>query len=213
VLEKARVLLERYFILLTKRGTTQRTRHLVGEMRARLRDAQYLYDRILELEPAIARLWLRADPGANLRTSILSKAINIELRGSLHPDSVTVLPGFSSDDEIRLLLESFYHSAARVADILRDSKQAFPGIGRLEAKGIREVRNHLVQHPTRHRGVPVYSMAVGGPIGPQLKPVRYSEDPEGTLDQGLLANAAEFELTLEHALELGITALNGRGDR
>jgi len=39
----------------------------------------------------------------------------------------------------------------------------------------------------------VYSFATGGPVGPQMKPQKWSLDALGTHDEGLHKNAKEFD--------------------
>src|SRR5687767_13350385 len=62
------------------------------------------------------------------------------------------------------------------------------------------LRNHLVEHPDGKSGVLVFSFAAGGPVGPQMKPLRWSNDPDGTLDEGLHKNAAEFREAFERTI-------------
>ena len=103
-------------------------------------------------------------------------------------------------------MEAFYYSAHRVRDIFRDSVNELPGLSNFEAVGIRNARNHLIEHPRGHSGVLVYTFAVGGPVGPQLRPIQWSGDPPGTQDQGLHQNAKEFEEALNATLERAIAA-------
>jgi hypothetical protein len=108
-------------------------------------------------------------------------------------------------DELRVLLEAYYYSAHRIRDILRDNRDDLPRLSSFEAAGVRDVRNHLVEHPTKKSGVLVFSFKCGGPVGPQMKPLRWSLDEEGTHDPGLHKNTAEFlsglALVLANALE------------
>ncbi len=167
-----------------------------------MRDSQYFYAKALELEGALLRL-----DGTSDHRSLEAKTVHFELTPPIPEHSGFVLQGFSSDDELRTTLESYYWGAARVRDILRDSSKDLPYLSSFEAPGVRDVRNHLVQHPTKKRGVPVYSFAYGGPAGPQLKPIRAADDPPGSLDDGLLSNAAEFEDALEKVLSSAVTYL------
>ena len=102
---------------------------------------------------------------------------------------------------MRLLLESFYYSAHRVRDILRDNDDVLPGLSSFECGGVRNVRNHLVEHPEGKSGVRIFSIKCGGPVGPQLKPIRFTLDPKGTVDEGLHANCKEFLVNLERCLQ------------
>jgi hypothetical protein len=206
MLSHARELFEDYYRLLASREISARGQHLIGEVRARLRDAQYQYSFLLGYEAALLRLE-GVSEAQSIRSSLAAKRLHIELSPPRSADARTTLQGYSSDDEFRTTLEKFYWGAARVRDIMRDSPKELPELHRFEAKGVRDVRNHLVQHPTKNLGVPVYSFAYGGPAGPQLKPVRFSGDPPGSLDEGLAANAAEFERNIESTLAGAISRI------
>lgn len=200
---RAQALLEEYYAVVHTDPPQWRTAHLIGEARARLRDLDYIYVRILTIEEGMAQL-MGVVP-RNLRSSIESKTIQVELGPPLQPEHRTTPQGFTSDDELRTLLEHFYWSAARLRDLIRDSARDLPYVSGFEATGVRDVRNHLVEHPTGKRGVPVYSFAFGGPVGPQLKPVRLSSDEPGTLDEGLQRNASQLAGSLERVFALAIS--------
>jgi hypothetical protein len=56
-------------------------------------------------------------------------------------------------ESITLFTESFYFFAWRLMEVLnikdRDNRFRFPGLGTIEAEGIRNIRNQLLQHPER----------------------------------------------------------------
>lgn len=103
----------------------------------------------------------------------------------------------------RLYAETFYYLAFRFRQILTTKNSAtrkytFPNLKSFEATGVRDVRNHLLEHPER-RTSQVFSRdhSLGGLDGPKLK-----IDTSGTdhVDRGLFVNAAEFKQSLENLL-------------
>jgi hypothetical protein len=105
--------------------------------------------------------------------------------------------------EIRVLVECFYYFAARARHIIR----GMPELNSFEAAGVRDVRNHLIEHPER-RGSQILSrsFAFGGPNGPIVKPIRDTSETAHP-DAGLYANAHEFAVNLETALKRGTASL------
>jgi hypothetical protein len=167
----------------------------------RLCQAHELYNRLITLERDLLEHELKATPPPS--DPMMAKIILHDLaRPACDPDAP--LRPFTSADEVRIALEGFYYNTSRVRDLFRDSSNGLPGLQGFEATGVRDVRNHLVEHPTRKKGVKVMAIALGGPIGPQLKPVRRSQDPAGTWDAGLYANAREFCSSLETTLSATI---------
>ena len=159
--------------------------------------------KVLALEKKLLEIDLRATP-----TPTDPSAVKIILHDVARPPCHSpndALRPFTDADEVRIFLEGFYYNASRVRDLFRDS-QGLPGLKGFEAAGVRDVRNHLVEHPTRKMGVRIMSIALGGPVGPQLKPVRRSGDPPGTFDAGLHVNAREFCAALETTLTAALRA-------
>jgi hypothetical protein len=114
--------------------------------------------------------------------------------------------------ELRILLEAFYQSAWRVIVLLDDRDKPFEGVGKLKRKcnGVRNVRNHLIDHPEKESRIFVQNFSYGDPEGPKLKFVHQGEtvfaedgsplsslEPANPanrdwLDEGLYVNAAEM---------------------
>jgi hypothetical protein len=205
--DHCRVTFEQYVVALRKKGMTKRTDHLLQEVRARLRQLQWLHARLLQLERELEEEALNSGPPGAARPAVLKQVFHEASAADSDPQ-IQSQHLFQKSDELRVLLETFYYSAHRVRDILRDHESELPGLGSFEAKGIRDVRNHLVEHPSRDKGVLVYSTACGGSVGPQLRLLRWSLDPPGTQDQGLHYNAKEFVDALETWLS---RAVSGRG--
>lgn len=164
-------------------------------MRARLRQLQWLYDRLLTLESDLQQEAFAEMSPDTPKPVVLKQLFTEQSVRRSDPELQAQLQAQKSD-ELRILLEAFYYSAHRVRDILRDHKTDLPKIVGFECSGIRDVRNHLVEHPGRAKGVLVFSVACGGPVGPQLRLLRWSLDPKGSDDQGLHHNAKEFENAL-----------------
>ncbi len=204
--ERCRILLEEYAVVLRLTGMTRRADHLLQEARARLRQLQWLHARLLELEQDLQQDGLKALPPGQARPDVFKQLFLEQSAAKSDPQVEAHLP-FQTSDELRILLETFYYSAHRVLDILTDHKLDLPGVRALRVQGVREVRNHLVEHPSRDRGVLVYSTACGGPVGPQLRLLRWSLDPPGTEDRGLHENAREFEGALESCLTRALSTL------
>lgn len=208
--ERSRVLLEEYYYLMLSKGIPKRAEHMLHEVRVRLLTLHWLHARLVELDRKLEREYRELEresreskqPGAAEPDFV--KVIYTNMARPTYPGYEAAKLPFTTPDELRLLLEAFYYSAHRVRDIFRDSAAELPGLSKFEAAGIRNVRNHLVQHPGGPSGVLVYSFAVGGPLGPQLKPITWSGDPLGTQDQGLHRNAEEFEGALNATLDRAI---------
>lgn len=94
-----------------------------------------------------------------------------------------------TNDEIVLLTESYYWIAGRNRSVIR----LLPGLSSFEAAGVRNVRNHLIEHPEKGAsGVTHFSFASGGPNGPIVKGCRSDREPDKWQDAGLFTNNREF---------------------
>jgi hypothetical protein len=83
-----------------------------------------------------------------------------------------------------------------------------PELNSFEAAGVRDVRNHLIEHPEgRGSQVLSQSFAFGGPNGPIVKALRDTSETAHP-DAGLYANAREFAVNLESTLQRGIASLD-----
>ena len=204
VFDNPRRLFDRYFCKHLAAATPGFDENLAQEVRVRLCQVHALHDRILALERDMFSHELRGNPPD--ADPLAAKFVLHDVASPPCDDPQAVLRPFTRADEMRVLLESFYYNASRIRDLFRDSDRGLPGLRAFESTGIRDVRNHLVEHPTRKRGVKVMAIGVGGPIGPQLKPMRRGRDPAGTWDAGLSANAQEFCSSLESTLKTAVGA-------
>lgn len=98
--------------------------------------------------------------------------------------------------EIQLHVECFYYFAGRARSIIR----GMPKLKSFESEGVRNVRNHLIEHPEGNASkVLSRSFAFSGAAGPVVKAVRESSETAFP-DAGLFANAQEFAGNFETAL-------------
>lgn len=90
---------------------------------------------------------------------------------------------------IELHSETFYWVAARAMK----AATYLPGMKTFAAPGVRDVRNHLIEH-TEGKSSRVFNggFAYGKPRGPVLAAMRTSETPDVWHDAGLFVNAGEF---------------------
>jgi hypothetical protein len=103
-------------------------------------------------------------------------------------------------DEVALFTEAFYFFAWRLVEVLTGSGAfAFDGFSKLEARGIRIVRNHLLQHPEKYKKNFQQSLVVtsNGPVLKTMTVVVRSDtgkvEPEDeSVDRGLFVNALEL---------------------
>lgn len=89
--------------------------------------------------------------------------------------------------DIEDLTEAYYYCAGRTRGVL---KRSIPSLSNFECPGIRDVRNHLLEHPETHGAPILVSRIMGGPEGPIVKPT--SQGTESFQDPGLFINAREF---------------------
>jgi hypothetical protein len=103
---------------------------------------------------------------------------------------------------MRLLTESFYYFSFRARQILRNKVHAFPGLGSFEAVGVRDVRNHLIEHPEGELSRVFNRTFMWSPdTGMHLKPSRHEWENSSFVDVGIKANAKEFAERLSAALD------------
>jgi hypothetical protein len=200
-----RALWEEYGQHLLRNGVTARADHLFQEVRARLRQLELVYEEAMSLERKIDGQAVEREPVQSGGNPVRRKHVFTEASLSSSDPKVQAVLSVGDADRLRVYVEAFYYSAHRVRDILRDHKADLPGLLGFEAEGVRNVRNHLVEHTSRGNGVLVPSIACGGPVGPQLRLLRWSLDPPGTQDRGLPANVAEFLSGLQRTIQRAIS--------
>lgn len=96
---------------------------------------------------------------------------------------------YQASDEIELLAECFYYLAFRTQRLIA----SLPHLKGFEVSGVRDVRNHLIEHPEgKDSGVINRGFQFGAERGPVLRGPRLETDPKDWQDPGLYANAREF---------------------
>lgn len=119
-------------------------------------------------------------------------------------DLDTLARGIHTDDaiviEIQVLAEAFYYKAWRVQRVIN---LVLPtGLKHFKCRGVRDVRNKLLEHPeSSSSGVVTGGFAFGGVNGPTLKHGRPVRVPTAFPDAGLYINAEEYRRNLESTLE------------
>jgi hypothetical protein len=110
--------------------------------------------------------------------------------------------------EVRLFTEIFYFVAWRLREVLNNRKpEAFSNLGRIKAKGIRDVRNLLIQHPEHGKPLPNYrqwlTVTDDGPVLKSSVVLVRGDSvsaPEESIDRGLYVNADELRKEMEECL-------------
>jgi hypothetical protein len=118
-------------------------------------------------------------------------------------------------DDIWIFTETFYFSAWRLLEILNRSKPyAFPGLGRVNARAITIVRNHLIEHPGKTGDPRDFTLSlVILSSGPALRSssavlrldsMRIDPSPDGK-DHGLFVAAEELRDEVERRFSRAIS--------
>ena len=106
--------------------------------------------------------------------------------------------------EMEFFVESFYFIAWRMCSIFKHKRtDTLPHLNTFEAKGVRDVRNKLIQHPEGSQ-IFTQSFMCGGDQGPVLKNARPTGDLHEISDKGLWLNAKEFRDKLEKLLRQAV---------
>jgi hypothetical protein len=159
--ERSRLLLERYYCALLKGGMSRTAEHLLQECRGRLRGLQWLHARLVDIDQRLEGETRRQSGGEQVRG-----VVKLVFSDAVRPDCSTyrhALAPFEPSDELRVLLEAFCCSAHRIRDLLNDGRGQLPGLSRFHSVGVRNVRNHLVEHPSGPGGVLVPSIGARRP--------------------------------------------------
>lgn len=105
---------------------------------------------------------------------------------------------------VRAYTESFYYLAFRLRHILQNG---MPGLSGFECKGVRNVRNHLIEHPEKSKVLlQTFDLGLTSGKGPRLK-VDPAQKKVEHVDIGLFVNALEYKTSLETALNKAIANL------
>jgi hypothetical protein len=116
---------------------------------------------------------------------------------------------------MRLLTESYYYFAFRLRQILRNRTHPFKGLNTFECIGVRDVRNHLIEHPEGANSM-IFNRTFSWTkeSGMQLKTGRQVWEGDAFSDAGFIANSNEFNkilmLKLESACEMLVSEISQR---
>lgn len=158
---------------------------LAQEAAKRLKQAKYLFDRVVSLED-------------QSRKSVPAMFMEIRSR----PDGVPQ-KALRKDSKIafktELYTESAYYHSARLVDLVhfitKDKRV------KRSSKGITMVRNNLIEHSqTSKEKVTSISFGHVGPYGPQVKPARPSHQVNTYHDPGLYKNLEEMLVAIHFCL-------------
>jgi hypothetical protein len=199
VFDSTKALFEVYRAKLNKEKPAGFNRDLAAEVSERLRQLSFLCDKIKELEAQITQL------------GILICEVTEKTKGTLSAEDTAIAHTrigvhTSFGFEIRLYVETFYYFAFRIRTILQHKSKPLFNLHKFECIGVRDVRNHLIEHPEK-QGSPIYmqSWSVGGNTqGPQLKNARREIQASSFYDRGLWVNVEEFRINLEKLLDKAI---------
>jgi hypothetical protein len=108
---------------------------------------------------------------------------------------------------MRFLTESFYYFAFRIRQIVRHKTSPFPDLHQFDSQGVRDVRNHLIEHPEGNDSRVFSQIFSFSPdSGMHLKAGRKEAELGRHNDSGLKANAAEFVSKLDAAIANAIAS-------
>jgi hypothetical protein len=202
--ESALGLFEEYCIKVGGTDPDSYNSDLAAEVTERLRQLEFILERISvaekQYEDTMRRRSIASSEFARkLMTAGIKSPVPAprELSLQIWIDAVA-----SACLEIRVMTESFYYFANRIRTILRHKSAPLPHLSSFECSGVRDVRNHLIEHPEgADSQVFVQSFSFGGPNGPVLKDGRTAALKNRPSDQGLYRNASEFNNNLISALK------------
>jgi hypothetical protein len=211
VFEATVVLLDDYYRLMDQKSRGGFVRDLAVEVRERVEQLEYLVRRVQEAEGAMGFIQAATFEAMRARRILLDED-GLEWESDKYPTAQMTEPDFATLEaamfEARLFTECFYYVAHRIRSILRSHAHPLPGLQSFEAKGVRDVRNILLEHAGQGvHDVTVPSFGFGGPDGPAVKAVRPTAQVGKHADSGLYVNAAEFRDALENALRRELATL------
>lgn len=103
---------------------------------------------------------------------------------------------------MRLLTESYYYFAFRLRQLVRNDIHPFRGLSKFDCIGVRDVRNHLIEHP-EGASSRIFNRTFSWTkeTGMQLKTGRHPEEKKTFSDPGFIFNSNEFNQNLSLALD------------
>lgn len=164
-------------------------REVAGEARKRLVQLSRILERVIALEQEAQSTQL---------------PLGMHEKGDNEAVDKTIYRLIEVGTELEFLTEAFYYFAFRLRRIIR----GLPGLSGFECKGVRDVRNKLIEHPEgSDSNVYMLSFGYAGEQGPVIKAIRYDNQTDIYSDSGLFVNATELKENLERRLsQLGLDA-------
>jgi len=100
--------------------------------------------------------------------------------------------------EMHTYTEAFYWIAFRLQEVMNQLGLSFKAIG------VRDVRNHLIEHPEGKASGVIFGVGIGlrSDVGPVIKAVRRGLQDAKWIDAGLKPNAEEYAHKLERVLRV-----------
>jgi len=179
--------LVRYFEEVVRLEPATTEHELWVEAGERLAQIDFLYQRVVELQD-------ESHAVSNQLLALVNK------NGGEYTDAEDRFTSMLKEGtfQIRLYAEAFYYFAARFITILK----RYPAFKSLEVPGIRNVRNHLIEHSDKPAsGITQQNWSHGSGVGPMFKTSRRKDQKPIPMDQGLFANATELRERIERKLK------------
>ena len=124
---------------------------LLSEVRERLKMLSILYDKVCKFQSiAISITPNFFQPISEFFEYTPEKNINIKRMPTKEEfDNLRMFAKQQNEIvlEMKMYAESFYYFAARIRKIIKYKKEPLPFLKNFESKGIRDVRNRLIEHP------------------------------------------------------------------
>ena len=150
------ILYDKYYVFNDTMKTKGFKNDLTCEGRDRIKQLDYLIQKVKELESQALEI---SDRHTREFTKWIeyTKENNLDFETTLAPSNINMTQEEYScysilSYEIELHTEHFYYIAFRVRGIIN----YLPGLKKFESKGIRDVRNKLIEHPDKDKDSQVF---------------------------------------------------------
>src|SRR6266705_3283533 len=142
-------------------------RHLLSEFHDRLVRLRFAFTRIFQLAPkAMEAAYRMAGWRVDKATGKIVERFDPT---AIRADRTLVRQKQDLEAELFILTEWFYYTAWRLREIVHAKKCGLPGLCGFEATGVRDVRNHILQHPEKYDvNRQVQSTSISDTEGPML---------------------------------------------
>ncbi len=202
--EPARILSRCLELLRTYAATVAACdRHSLSEFHDRLIKLLFAYQRVTNLTPQALEVGYKM-AGWRVDKST-GKIVERFDPTAIRADPVAVKRMNDLEAELFIFTEWFYYTAWRLREIIHSKNCGLPGLCGFEALGMRDVRNHILQHPEKYDVArQVQSTAIDDTVGPMLGNAYWSAPTKPFRDPGLYVNAFEFATNLQAVLTRAI---------